>query len=73
MFHVPVPVLLLLIFCFVFIFVLVCISSFPFQLCNDLDEEERELVALLLLSFRCFVTVNVLCSSSQCHGLVCSL
>ena len=34
---------------------------------------KRELVALLLLSFRCLVTVNVFGSSSRCRGLVCSV
>ena len=28
--------------------------------CNHLEEEERELVALLLLSYGCLVTLNVL-------------
>ena len=37
------------------VFVYVCIALF----CNHLDEEEKTLVALLLLSFGCLVTVNV--------------
>ena len=32
-----------------------------FLVCNHLEEEERELVALLLLSYECVVTVCVLC------------
>ena len=43
-----------------FVFVLLCITLCPFQFCNHLEEEERELVALLLLSYRCLVTVNVM-------------
>ena len=40
-------------------------SAFVFVCCallcgNHLEEEERELVALLLLSYGCLVTVNVL-------------
>ena len=31
-----------------------------FYFCNHLNEEEREVVAFLLLSFRCLVTVDVL-------------
>ena len=37
-------------------FVLVCITLCPFQFCILLSK--RELVALLLLSFRCLVTIN---------------
>ena len=33
-----------------FVFVLVCITLCSFKFCNHLNEEERELVALLLLS-----------------------
>ena len=60
---------LLLIHCFyephivcgssVFVFVLLCITLCSFLLCNHLEEEEN-LVAFLLLSYRCIATVNVL-------------
>ena len=39
----------------VFVFVLVCTTVRPFQLCNHLEKEEKELVALLLLSCGCLV------------------
>ena len=39
------------------VFDLVCTTLCPFKFCNHLDEEER---ALLLLSFRCLVSVYVL-------------
>ena len=42
------------------VFVLVFITLCHFNFSNHLDEEERELVAFLLLSFRCLVIVNVL-------------
>ena len=42
-----------------FVFVLVYINLCPFKFCNHL-KWKRELVALLLLSYRCLVTVNVL-------------
>ena len=32
----------------------------PFKFCNYLDEEDRAGWSILLLSFRCLVTVNVL-------------
>ena len=35
------------------------ITLCPFYFSNHLDEEEREMVALLLLPFGCLVTVNV--------------
>ena len=41
----------------VLVFDLVCTTLCPFKFCNDLDEKER---ALLLLSFRCLVSVYVL-------------
>ena len=34
-------------------------------------KRKRKLVALLLLSYRCIVTINVLGSSSWCCGLFC--
>ena len=34
--------------------------SASFLVCNHLEQEERELVALLFMSFGCLVTVNVL-------------
>ena len=49
------------------VFVLVCITLSPFLSCNHLDEEE-ELVALLLLSFGCLVTINIQGTSSRNRG-----
>ena len=51
---------------------MLCITLCPFQFCNHLEEEERELVALLLSS-GCLVIVNVLWLFSRCRGLVCSV
>ena len=55
-----------------FVFVLsrttLCHSSFAIIL-----KRKRKLVALLLLSYRCIVTVMLCCSSSRCRGLVCSV
>ena len=42
-----------------FVFILVCITLRPSKFCNHLEEEERELVALPLLSYGYLVTVNV--------------
>ena len=56
-----------------FVFGLVCITLCPFYFYNYLEGEERKLVALLLLSNGCLVTVNVFGSFSPCHGLVCSV
>ena len=47
---------------------LVCITLCHFYFCNHLDEEERELVALLLLSFGCFFYSN--CPAALPHGAV---
>ena len=47
----------------VFVFVLLCITLCPFYVSNHLEEEERggaPSCALLLLSYGCLVTVNVL-------------
>ena len=44
----------------VFVFVLACITLCPFKLCNHLEKEERELVALLLLSYGWLVNVYAL-------------
>ena len=38
----------------------VCITLCPFLFCNHLEEEERELAALLLLSYGCLGPVDVL-------------
>ena len=52
-----------------FYYALLCVqSSFAIIL-----KRMRELVALLLLSYGCLVTVKVFGSSSQCRGLVCSV
>ena len=42
------------------VFVLVCSILCSFKFCNHIDEEERELAALSLLSFGCFVTATVM-------------
>ena len=42
-----------------FVFVLVCITLRPSKFCNHLEEKERELVALLLLSYGYLVTVKI--------------
>ena len=52
----------------VFVLVLLCITLCPFLFCNHLEEEERELVALLLLSYGCFVYCK--CSVTLPHGAV---
>ena len=44
----------------VFVFVLLCITLCPFWFCNHLEEEERELVALLSLSCKCVVAIGLL-------------
>ena len=36
-------------------------------------KRKRDLVSLLLLSYGCLVTVNVLWFSSRCHGLDCGV
>ena len=41
-----------------FVFVLLCITLCPFSVATR--KRKRKLVALLLLSYRCFVTINVL-------------
>ena len=52
----------------VFVFVLLCITMCPFYFCNHLEEVERELFALLLMSYRCHVTVyGVVGWSSVCY------
>ena len=52
-----------------FCYALLCVhSSFAIIL-----ERKRKLVALLLLSYRCIVTINDLGSSSRCRGLVFSV
>ena len=53
---------------FLLVFITSCLSSFAIILTR-----KRELVALLLLSFRCFVTVNVLLLFLTVPELVCSL
>ena len=42
-----------------FVFVLLCITLSPFKFFIHIEEEEK-VVALLLLSYRCIVTINVL-------------
>ena len=42
-----------------FVFVLLCITLYTFYFCIHLEEEERELVALLLLSYGHLVAVNM--------------
>ena len=42
-----------------FVCVLLCITLYLFSFCNH-HEAERKLVALLLLSYRCIVSINVL-------------
>ena len=42
------------------VIVLGFITLCPFKFCDHLDERELIVVALLLLSFRCLATVNVL-------------
>ena len=55
--------------CFLFSYAILCVpSSFAIILTR-----KRELVTLLSLSSWCLVTVIVLCSSSWCRGLVCSV
>ena len=56
-----------------------CLSLFccalPYVLSNFAItlQRKRKLVALLLLSYGCLVTVNVLDSSTRWHGLVCGV
>ena len=73
-------VLLLLIRCLVCFPLVVGVLCLSFYCCALLCvlsnfaiilKKKRELVALLLLSYGCLVTVNVLGSSSRCRGLVC--
>ena len=53
----------------VFCYILLSVhSSFAIIL-----KRKRKLVDLVLLSYRCIVTINVLGSSSRCRGLVCSV
>ena len=54
------------------VFVLLCITSCPFLFCNYFEEEEN-VNALLLLSYICIVSINVLWLFARCRGLVCSV
>ena len=73
-------VLLLLIFCLMYCLLFVGILSL---FCHALLcvhsgfaiilKTKRKLVTLLLLSYRCFVTILFCGSSSRCRGLVCCM
>ena len=54
---------------YLFCYALLCVhSSFAIIL-----KRKIKLVALLVLSYRCIATINVLWLSSRCRGLVCSV
>ena len=56
-----------------FVFVLLCITLCPYYFCNHLKEEEKAGCSLLLLSYICIVTINVLWLflTVPCVGLHC--
>ena len=56
-----------------FLFSLVCNYFVSFLVCNHLEEEERELVALLFCPTGVLSLLMFYDSSSHCHGLVCSV
>ena len=56
-----------------FVFVLLCITLCQFYSFQIILKRKGKLVALLLLSYRCFVTVNDLWLFLTVRGLVCSV